>query len=147
MSMPSSHDAEQAAIIGFLADPQTHGVGTVERIDTHGSVVVIAGDHAWKLKRAVRFAYMDFSTLAKRRLACQAELRLNRRTAPGLYLAVEPVMRRPDGTLAVGGVGEEVDWVVVMRRIDQDTLFDRMADRSGIAHRFSHFLPGQKHEE
>jgi aminoglycoside phosphotransferase family enzyme/predicted kinase len=132
MSMPMSHDAEQAAVIAFLADPRTHDAPTVERVDTHGSVVFIACDHAWKLKRAVRFAYMDFSTLAKRRSACQAEQRLNRRTAPDIYLAVEAVMRRPDGTLAVGGVGEEVDWLVVMRRIDQDTLFDRMAERGAL---------------
>lgn len=123
---------DQTAVIAFLADPRTHGGRAVERIDTHGAVVFLAGDTAYKLKRAVRFPYMDFSTRDKRRLACAAELALNRRTAPDLYRAVEPVVRGPDGHLALGGVGEALDWVVVMRRFDTDRLFDRLADRGAL---------------
>ena len=79
--------ADQGEVAAFLADPQTYGPGvaTVERIDTHGAMVFLAGDRAYKVKRAVRFPYMDFSTLELRRTACQKEVALNRRTAPDLY--------------------------------------------------------------
>jgi aminoglycoside phosphotransferase family enzyme/predicted kinase len=128
---------DQAGVIAFLADPRTHdgrahGGRAVERIDTHGALVFLAGDRAYKLKRAVRFPYMDFSTREKRRLACEAELALNRRTAPDLYLSVEPVARGPDGRLALGGAGDALDWVVVMRRFDGAQLFDRLADRGSL---------------
>ena len=93
-----SHVVEQQSeVIAFLTDPRTHGAAEVARIDTHGAVVVLAGDRAYKLKRAVRFPYMDFSTVALRRRAAEAELVLNRRTAPTLYLAVEPVTRTATG--------------------------------------------------
>ncbi|WP_029008132.1 AAA family ATPase [Azospirillum halopraeferens] len=122
----------QDAVIAFLEDPGTHGGQPVERIDTHGAIVFLAGDRALKLKRAVRFPYMDFSTRERRRAACEAELALNRRTAPDLYRAVEPVVRRSDGTLATGGSGAVLDWVVVMHRFDGDRLFDRMAGRGAL---------------
>jgi aminoglycoside phosphotransferase family enzyme/predicted kinase len=121
--------ADQSEIAAFLAAPAAYGpdVHRVERIDTHGAMVFLAGTRAYKLKRAVHFPYMDFSTLERRRAACAREVALNRRTAPDLYLGAEPVVRRPDGALAVGGEGEAVDWLVVMRRFDQDSLCDRMA--------------------
>jgi aminoglycoside phosphotransferase family enzyme/predicted kinase len=99
----------------------------VERIDTHGAVVFVAGDRAWKLKRAVRYDYMDFSTAERRRACCEAEVRLNGRTASGLYLGVVPVTREPGGGMALGGTGVPEDWVVEMRRFDQDALLDRLA--------------------
>src|SRR5271166_5872499 len=79
---------DQEAIVDFLADPATYGLGAgaVTRIDTHISHVFLAGDRAYKLKGAVRRPYVDFSTVERRRRACVAELRLNRRTAPELYL-------------------------------------------------------------
>ncbi|HYG87725.1 MAG TPA: AAA family ATPase [Azospirillum sp.] len=123
---------DQAAVIAFLDDPHTHGGRVVERIDTHGAVIFLAGPAAYKLKRAVRFPYMDFSTVEKRHAACEAELALNRRTAPDLYRAVQPVVRRDDGTLALGGEGAVLDWVVVMRRFDTDRLFDRLAERGAL---------------
>src|SRR5262249_33001869 len=123
-------EQDQAAVIAFLADPASHGGAAVERIDTHASVVFLVGDRAFKLKRAVRFSYLDYSTLALREQSCRAELALNRRTAPELYEEVCPITRGPDGRLALGGKGGAVvDWVVVMRRFDQETLFDRMAKR------------------
>ena len=89
----------------------------------------LAGDRVYKLKRAVRFDYVDFSTIELRRAACEAEVRLNRRTAPSLYLGVRPVTRDAGGTLAIGRTGTPVDWLVEMVRFDQDTLFDRLAER------------------
>lgn len=127
-------DGEQAATIAFLSRPDTYGpgTGTVERIDTHGAVVFLAGERAYKLKRAVKFSYMDFSTPALRRRACEAELRLNRRTAAALYLEVRPVTRERGGSLALGGAGEAVDWVLVMLRFAEDALLDRMAERGAL---------------
>ena len=124
---------EQAAVIAFLADPASHGGAAVVRIDTHASVVFLAGARAFKLKRAVRFSYLDYSTPALREQACRAELALNRRTAPELYEEVCPITRTPDGRLALGGTGDAIDWVVVMRRFDQETLFDRMAERGQLS--------------
>src|SRR3954465_15850843 len=131
---------EQAAVAAFLADPGTHGGAEVERIDTHGSMIFLAGERALKLKRAARFPYMDYGPLARRAAACEAEVRLNRRTAPSLYLGVAPVLRGPDGGLTLGPVSDTadstqvdvLDWVGVMARIDQDTLFDRMAGRDAL---------------
>jgi len=93
---------DQTAVIGFLASPSTHGGGVVERIDTHTAVVILAGARAYKLKRAVLFDYLDFSTAERRRALCDAEVRLNRRTAPALYRGVVSVTSEPDGSLALG---------------------------------------------
>jgi aminoglycoside phosphotransferase family enzyme/predicted kinase len=120
----------QQDIVEFLSRPGTYGPGTrtVERIDTHISVIFLAGDRAYKMKRAVRFEYLDYSDLDRRRRFCEAEIETNRRTAPALYLGVVAVTRDSDGALQLGGDGEPVEWLVEMRRFDQDTLFDRMAE-------------------
>jgi hypothetical protein len=125
----------QDEVIAFLSEPSAHGLrrGVVERIDTHISIVFLAGPRAYKLKRAVAFPYLDYLTLDKRRDACERELRLNRRTARGLYLAVIAVTRSADGRLALGGVGEPIEWLVEMRRFDQDSLFDRQAERGTLS--------------
>jgi len=117
----------QAEVIGLLSDPATHGAGPVERIETHASIVFLAGTRAFKLKRAVRYDYLDFSTPDLRHRFCDAELRVNGRTAAGLYTRVVPIVRTAAGGLALGGPGTPVDWVVEMRRFDQAALFDRMA--------------------
>jgi aminoglycoside phosphotransferase family enzyme/predicted kinase len=120
----------QQPAIDFLADPASYGLppGTpIERIDTHGASVFLAGERAFKLKRAIRFAYLDFSTLALRERACRTELAINRRTAPDIYLAVHKITRGDDGRLGFDGDGEAIDWVIAMRRFDQNLLFDRMA--------------------
>jgi aminoglycoside phosphotransferase family enzyme/predicted kinase len=123
----------QQEIIAFLSWPEAYGHGAwpVERIDTHGAVVFLVGERAYKLKRAVRFPYMDYSTIERRRAMCEAELALNRRTAPMLYEAVVPVTRE-GGRLRLGGAGEALDWLVVMRRFDQAGLFDRLAERKAL---------------
>ena len=74
---------DQRDVIAFLSTPSSYGaaVERVEIIETHASLVFLAGDRAYKLKRAVKYSYLDFSTAERRRMACEAELRLNRRTA------------------------------------------------------------------
>lgn len=123
---------DQSDVTAFLADPATHGGMPVGRIDTYAALVFLAGDTVYKVKRAVRFSYMDFSTLEKRKAACCAELALNRRTAPDIYLRVAAITREADGELALDGAGEPTEWAVVMRRFDQDLLFDRMASRGAL---------------
>jgi len=130
----------QTETLAFLGDPRTHAGAPVERIDTHAAMVFLAGDHAFKLKRAVRYPYLDYSTVEKREAACRAELAINRRTAPALYLDVRAVRRGTDGGLVLDGegaelgedAGEVVDWVVAMRRFPDDALFDRLADRDAL---------------
>jgi aminoglycoside phosphotransferase family enzyme len=108
----------------FVVEDQSDVIAALEkrlapakRIDTHGAVVFLSGNRAYKLKRAVKFPYMDFSTAERRRAMCEAEVYINRRLAPEIYLGVEPV---------------ENDWVVVMRRFDEDGLLDRMAERGQL---------------
>ena len=99
----SNPSDDQAATIAFLSRPDSYGItGPVERIDTHAAIVFLAGERAYKLKRAVRYSFLDFSTLARRRAVCEAELTLNRRTAPELYLELRSVNRQADGTVGFG---------------------------------------------
>jgi aminoglycoside phosphotransferase family enzyme/predicted kinase len=123
---------DQTQAIEFLAASSTHGGARVQRIDTHTSIVFLAGERAYKLKRAVWFDYLDFSTVDRRRTSCEAEVRLNRRTAPSLYRGVAAVTRERDGAYALGGHGSAVDWVVDMNRFPQDALFDRLALRGAL---------------
>jgi aminoglycoside phosphotransferase family enzyme/adenylate kinase family enzyme len=123
---------DQDTTIAFLRALAEREGGDQERIDTHAAIVFLGGDKCWKLKRAVWFPFLDFSTVEKRQAACEAEVRLNRRTAPDIYLGHRAINRRADGALGLGGEGETVDWVVVMRRFDQDLLFDRMAERGAL---------------
>ncbi|MBV8654059.1 MAG: AAA family ATPase, partial [Alphaproteobacteria bacterium] len=123
------NDGDQSDVIGFLSNPRSHE-GNADRVEvmaTHASLVFLAGDRAIKLKRAVAYPYLDFSTPELRRRACEAEFALNQRTAPSLYLAVRSIQRAPGGGLVFDGEGPALDWVVVMRRFDQSALLDQQA--------------------
>ena len=87
------------------------------------SWVFLAGERVYKLKKPVRFAYLDFSTLARREAACRAEYLLNRRLAPDVYLGVVPLTISTSG-LAIGGDGAVVDWLVVMRRLKENETLE-----------------------
>ncbi len=117
-STPAFVVEDQSEVIAHLEKR----LAPVKRIDTHGAVVFLSGDRAYKLKRAVRFPYMDFSTPARRRAMCEAEIAINKAVAPEIYLGVEEV-------LTPGG---RSDWLVVMRRFDEEGLLDRMADRGAL---------------
>jgi aminoglycoside phosphotransferase family enzyme/predicted kinase len=128
---PSFVVEDQSRVIDFL----TKRLRPERRIDTHGAVVFLAGDRAYKLKRAVKFPYMDFSTVERRREMCAAEIAINAKLAPEIYLGVAPVRRR-DGGLMLGEPGDAaddvVDTLVVMRRFDEEGLLDRMAERGAL---------------
>ena len=119
----------QAKLLESMGRPEAYdpSPATVERIETHASIVFLAGDFAYKVKRAVKYPFLDFSTLDKRHAACLNELRINTRTAPQLYLEVVPISIDADGTFRLRGEGTVVEWALVMRRFDQDGLYDRMA--------------------
>src|SRR5262245_42634512 len=119
---------DQTAVIEFLSQPAAYlpPVTRVERIDTHAAAVFLAGPRAFKLKRAVRYDYLDFSTPDRRRRFCEAEVALNQPIAPSLYQGVTSITRDSDGRLAIGGAGQAVDWLVVMRRLEGYLLIDHI---------------------
>lgn len=130
--MEQSAAFDQSHVFAFLADPATHGLSEpVIRIDTHGAAVFLAGEDVYKIKRAVRFSFMDFSTLDKRRWACERELAVNKANAPNLYLGLIPISH--DGSnLKLGEGGTIVEWAVHMRRFDENRTLDRLALRNEL---------------
>ena len=130
MHGPAIKDAAPtfAAKVDFLGRPEAYGLpGPVARHETHMSWVFLVGERAYKLKKPVRFPYLDFSTLAQREAACRAELRLNRRLAPDVYLDVVALTENA-GQLLIGGEGTPVDWLVMMRRLDERFMLDRIIE-------------------
>ena len=136
---PAGNTDPQAEIFAFLADPRTHGLSgeAVTRIDTHSAVVFLAGPFAYKVKRAVRFPFLDFSTPERRKAACAAEVAVNRPNAPGLYLGVAAIRRTPQG-LALGdadaaAAGVAVEHAVKMHRFDSALTLDHQVALGPLA--------------
>jgi hypothetical protein len=128
-------DSLQAKVLEFMGRPEAYAPppATVERIETHASIVFLAGAFAYKVKRAVKYNFLDFSTLERRRQACLNELRVNARTAPQLYLEVIPVTIGQGGVFRLGGEGQAIEWVFRMRRFDQAALYDSMASEGRLS--------------
>ena len=123
---------DQSESLAFLGDPRTHGLNSpVVRIDTHAAAVFLCGSDAYKMKRAVKFPFLDFSTLERRRSACEAEVTVNAKYAPELYLGTVPITRE-QGKLSLGGDGPAVEWVVHLRRFDENQTLDHVADRGEL---------------
>ncbi len=136
--MDAAQSALQEDVFRLLADAETHGMDEsegdkVRRIDTHAAVVFLAGDLVFKVKRAVKYPFLDYSTLDKRKAACLAELDINRAFAPQLYRRVVPITRETSGALALDGTGEPVEWAVEMARFDENKTLDRLADRGRLS--------------
>ena len=130
--------ASQDDVFRLLADPETHGLDDggdhkVRRIDTHAAAVFLAGDIVFKVKRAVKYPFLDYSTLDKRKAACLAELDINRAFAPQLYRRVVPITLEASGALALDGTGEPVEWAVEMARFDENKTLDRLAARGRLS--------------
>lgn len=145
------HPSLQDAVLAFLADPATHGLpreggpGGIIRRRTHISELILVADRVFKIKRAVRYAFVDFTSPETRRSACLDELRLNRLTAPDLYRDVAAIRQLSDGTFRLeipergpdaDREGPVVEWAVVMRRFDERLMFDRLADEGRIEPRW-----------
>lgn len=128
-------DAEQQKIVAFLSQPAAYGLPageTIGHIETHASHVFLAGARAYKLKKRVKFTFLDFSTLEGRKAACESEVELNRRTAPEIYLRIVPVRHAAAGFRLGGEEGEIADWLVEMKRFDDDGLLAKKADRGEL---------------
>jgi len=121
--------AAQAATAALL-----RGLAGRDPIETHISAVYVGADTAWKLRKAVRMPFLDFTGAEARRGAALREFELNAPHAPGLYRDVATVVRRTDGTLALGGEGEgeAIDWVVRMARVPEGDFLDVIAARGGL---------------
>ncbi|WP_442755032.1 hypothetical protein ACNHKD_18950 [Methylocystis sp. JAN1] len=117
----------------FLRKPETYGLADakVETIETHMSYVFLVGARAYKLKKPVRYPFLDFSTPRARERCCREELRLNRRLAPNVYLGVVPLVATDSG-LALGGGGTIVDWLVEMRRLPRRLTLEARIRWGGV---------------
>jgi uncharacterized protein len=143
MAMPPATSGQRARpqkeagverLIDALARPEcyAHSVDRVEVLQTHISYVLLAGEYAYKIKKPVNLGFLDFSTLEARRRCCDEELRLNRRTAPNLYLATVPITGT-ESSPVLDGDGPAIEYAVKMRRFAQEALLDRMAKRGEVA--------------
>jgi uncharacterized protein len=127
--------ATQDAVFELLGNPASYGLPATAQIvrhQTHAAIVFLAGVRALKVKRAVRYPFLDFSSLDKRRAACEAELAINRKFAPQLYRRLVPITREDRGALALDGKGEPIEWAVEMARFDEDRTLDRLAERAEL---------------
>jgi aminoglycoside phosphotransferase family enzyme/predicted kinase len=124
VSIPAEGEMQER-VFAHLADPVRHP--DVRRIDTHGASVFLEGTRALKIKRAVRFPFLDYSTLEKRKTACEEEIRINRPFAPQIYHRVVPVTRSRDGSLEIDGGGVPVEYAIEMTRFDERRTFDHLA--------------------
>lgn len=130
---------EQDEVIQFLMNPAQHGEAPVDHVETHGAHIFLAGDEALKIKRAVSYDYMDFSTLAIREKMLRRELELNQPAAPEIYRDVIPVTRNEDG-LSLGETGEPVEWVLRMWRFPQEAELSQVVARGEMTDRLAEDL-------
>jgi uncharacterized protein len=128
----SSRDAELTAKVEFLLQPASYLEPTrrVDAIETHMSWVFLSDLYAYKLKKPIRLAFLDFSTLERRKHYCEEEVRLNRRLAPAVYIGTVPITIGTFGKMSLGGTGPAVDWLVKMHRLPANRMLDQ-AIRSG----------------
>ena len=109
-------------------DAYPHPVSAIELLETHISWVILTGQYAYKIKKAVKFDFLDFSTLEKRHFCCEEELRLNRRFAPNLYLQVVPITGTKKHA-QVNGDGEIIDYALQMQQFAASQLLSEKANR------------------
>ncbi len=123
----------QQRLVASLCDPRRypHPVAEVEHLETHVSHILLAGDFAYKIKKPLSLGFLDFSALRARRFYCEEELRLNRRSAPVLYLEVIPIGGNEHSPV-LGGSGPAIEYALKMRRFPQEALFSRMLDRDEL---------------
>jgi aminoglycoside phosphotransferase family enzyme len=129
------------AKVRFLSSPAAHdacGPEGVQVVETHMSWVFLAGERVLKLKKPVRFPFLDFSTVADRALQCREEVRLNARLAPGVYLGVRALQWHAGAFALVVPErlpvpGETVDWLVLMRRLPAQRMLDRLIGAGDVA--------------
>ncbi len=134
--MPQNHIAcDQSEVIDFLGEKSsyTDNPNQVETIETHGAIIFLAGDNVYKMKKAVKFSYMDFSTLELREEICLHEIAVNKPAAPSIYLDAVPVTREISGDLLLNGSGTPVEWLVHMRRFPQENVLSNLAANNQLS--------------
>ena len=121
-------------LIAALLAPERYPdpVEAVELVETHASWLLLAGDFAYKIKKPIKLPFLDYGTLERRRLCCDAEVRLNRRFSPALYLGVEVIAGSPQHP-KIGGHGEPIEFAVKMRRFAEAGRLDRVCARGELA--------------
>jgi aminoglycoside phosphotransferase family enzyme len=131
---PADSAAPLDAKVAFLRRPESYPdqPARVETVETHMSWVFLTDRHAYKLKKPVRYEYLDFSTLHARQRDCKEEVRLNRRLAKDVYLGTEPLTMSRTGGFELGGSGEVVDWLVKMRRLPASRMLDQAIRESTV---------------
>lgn len=127
-SIHSRHPPTLAAKVAWLHDPRAYpdSARRIAAIETHMSWVFLTETHAYKMKKPVRYPYLDFSSLAARERNCREEFRLNQRLAPGVYLGVVPLCVQGSKPARLEGEGRVVEWLVKMRRLPADRMLDRL---------------------
>jgi aminoglycoside phosphotransferase family enzyme len=130
--MNRSYSLDQKVASLGRAESYPEPTAGVAALETHMSWVFLTDRHAYKLKKPVRHAFLDFSTLDARKAHCEEELRLNRRLAPDVYLDVVALTADGAGRLAVAGDGEPVEWLVKMRRLPRERMLDVALGRGAV---------------
>lgn len=138
---------DQTEVVKFLSDPETYGIDTpVEMITTHSAYVFLAGNRAFKIKRAVKYNYLDFSTLDARRNVIAHELALNAPAAPAIYDRVVTITREGPGRLALDGKGIPVEYALRMHRFRREDELTCIADAGNLtndlAEKLGHVIAG-----
>lgn len=131
----SRHNEQEAQehLLPFLLNPHSypHHPRRVRLVQTHSSFVFIVAPLVYKVKKAVNFGFLNFSTLEKRRHYCEREVALNRRLSPTIYLGVVPIVRRED-SFGFGGPGEVVEYAVKMRKLSDARFLDKLVERDSV---------------
>ncbi len=130
---PDGARARLATTVSALRRPASypHETRAVETIETHMAFVFLTTAFAYKLKKPIRTAMLDHTTLDARERACRTEIELNRRLAPDVYLAAVPVTLE-NGTVRVEGTGAVIDWLVKMRRLPHGRMLDACIERNAV---------------
>jgi aminoglycoside phosphotransferase family enzyme len=120
--------------VALLKQPQTYPERPtrIDLVETHMSWVFLTDHHAYKLKKPVRYEFLDFSTLAARANNCTEEIRLNQRLTRNVYLGAVPLTIDSQGNVRLGGQGEVIDWLVKMRRLPRERLLDHMIQQHSV---------------
>lgn len=152
-AIPAAADKARATIadkVRFLSDPASYPghEKRIEVVETHFSWVFLTSTHAYKLKKPAWGIGFDFRSAAGRRRNAVAEIRLNLRLAPKVYLGIVALIQRPNGELRLGGADSPVDWLVQMVRLEADRMLDkrlieanwRFAELEALAQRLAQFF-------
>jgi len=138
-------ETSQQAVVRFLSDANSFVPSTgfrlqdsapisdpISVISTHSAHIFLVGNEVFKIKRSVRYSYLDMTSLQTRHSLCCRELELNRSTLPNIYLAVIPITQEVDGSFQINGNGCVVEWALHMNRFSENAVLDNMARKGEL---------------